>query len=77
LVPGRVDNGSDVRLLGRVCVERWGAPGRLAGLHCRLERPGKLGRFGWATREWRKGEGKRSGWPGRAQLLAEFLPTAE
>jgi hypothetical protein len=66
---GQVDNGSDVRLLGRVCVERRGAPGRLAGwvalpacwaargLHV-LERPGRLGRFGWATREWRKGEEK-------------------
>jgi hypothetical protein len=28
---GWVNNGSDVRLLGRVCVERRGAPGRPAG----------------------------------------------
>jgi hypothetical protein len=34
---------------------------------------GLLGR----TREWRKGEGKWSGWPGRAQLPAEFRPTAK
>jgi hypothetical protein len=28
-----------VCLLGRVCVERRGAPGRLAGLHCWLAGP--------------------------------------
>jgi hypothetical protein len=31
LVMGRVNNGSDVPLLGRVCFERRGAPGRPAG----------------------------------------------
>jgi hypothetical protein len=39
LITGRVNNGSDVPLLGRVCVERWGAPGRLAGPRCWLAGP--------------------------------------
>jgi hypothetical protein len=35
-----------VRLLGWVCVERRGAPGRLAGLHCQLAMPVRLGHTG-------------------------------
>jgi hypothetical protein len=36
---GRVNNGSDVPLLGRVCSERRGAPGKLAGPRCQLAGP--------------------------------------
>jgi hypothetical protein len=44
---GRVDNGSDVRLLGRVCVERRGAPGSLDGLGCtQATRAGEAGQAG-------------------------------
>jgi hypothetical protein len=39
LITGWVNNGSDVPLLGRVCFERRGAPGWLAGLRCRLVGP--------------------------------------
>jgi hypothetical protein len=39
LITGWVNNGSDVPLLGRVCFERRGAPGRLAGPCCRLVEP--------------------------------------
>jgi hypothetical protein len=61
---GQVDNGSDVRLLGRVCVERRGAPGRLAGLHCRLAGPHAgctcwRGRAGWAGLAGPRGNGER------------------
>jgi hypothetical protein len=38
-VLGRVNSGSDVPLLGRVCSERRGAPGKLAGPCCRLAGP--------------------------------------
>jgi hypothetical protein len=31
LITGQVNNGSDVPLLGQVCFERRGAPGKLAG----------------------------------------------
>jgi hypothetical protein len=39
LITGRVNNGSDVPLLGRVCFERQDAPGRLARPCCRLAGP--------------------------------------
>jgi hypothetical protein len=39
LIMGRVNNGSDVPLLGRVCSERQGAPGKLAGPRCQLAGP--------------------------------------
>jgi hypothetical protein len=36
---GLSPNGPDVPLLGRVCFERRGAHGKLAGLRCRLTGP--------------------------------------
>jgi hypothetical protein len=56
LITGQVDNGSDLPLLGWVCFERRGAPGRLAG-PCRGSRW-----VGWAA-SWAVRE--RGGRPAR------------
>jgi hypothetical protein len=55
-----------VRLLGWVCIERRGAPGRLAGLHCRLAGPHVgcarwRGWAGWAGSAGPRGNGERGG----------------
>jgi hypothetical protein len=39
LITARVNNGSDVPLLGRVCSERRGVPSKLAGPRYRLAGP--------------------------------------
>jgi hypothetical protein len=68
---GRVDNGSDVRFLSRVCVERRGTLGKLAGLHCRLAGPHAgcvrwRGRAGWAGSAGPRGNGERGRGKGAA-----------
>jgi hypothetical protein len=66
MITGRVDNGSDVRLLGQVCVDRRGTPGSLAGLHWWLAGPHVgyacwRGWAGWAGLAGPHGNGERGG----------------